>query len=279
MHGSPHALAGDLPAVAADVFARLRERAPRIHCITNSVAQAFTANILLAVGAIPSMTIAPQEVADFAARADALLVNLGTFDAERRAAIEIALEKISEGKRPWILDPVLIDVSQPRAAYARVLAGRKPAAIRLNAAEFLALSGAGAGLEHFQAKREPVRRPETRHAKDALARFAAETASVIGLTGATDIVGDGTRHIEIANGHPLMNAVTAMGCAASALVAACLCVEKDAFAATASALLAFSVAGEIAADMSKGPGSFAVVFIDALHNLDRTMFINRARVS
>jgi len=260
MHSSPHALAGDLPALAADVIARLRERGPRVHCITNSVAQAFTANILLAAGAIPSMTIAPQEVANFSARADALLVNLGTFDSERRAAIEIALEKISERTLPWILDPVLIDVSEPRAAYARALAGRKPAAIRLNAAEFAALSGAGAGT-------------------DAFARFAAETASVIGITGATDIVSDGERYLDIANGHPLMNSVTAMGCAASALVAACLCVEKDAFVATASALLAFSVAGEIAAELSKGPGSFAVVFIDALANLDRTTLINRARVS
>ena len=54
---------------------------PRVHCITNAVAQNFTANMLLAAGAVPSMTIAPKEVGRFAARADALLVNLGTFDA------------------------------------------------------------------------------------------------------------------------------------------------------------------------------------------------------
>ncbi len=118
-----------------------------------------------------------------------------------------------------------------------------------------------------------------RQTSDAIARFATETASVVGLTGVTDIVSDGERSLEIANGHPLMNAVTAMGCAASALVAACLGVEKDAFAATASGLLAFSVAGEVAAEMSKGPGSFAVAFIDALANLDRTTLTNRARVS
>lgn len=260
MHGSPYALAGDLPAIAADVIARLRERAPRVHCITNTVAQAFTANILLAVGAIPSMTIAPQEIADFSARADALLVNLGTLDNERRAAIEIALAQATERTRPWVLDPVLIDVAQPRAAYARALAGRKPAVIRLNAAEFAALSDAPVSAE-------------------TLAHIAEKTNGVIGLTGATDIVSDGKHSITIANGHALMNAVTAMGCASSALVAACLCVEKDAFVATACALLAFSVAGEVAAQSSKGPGSFAVAFIDALHNLDRTTLIERARVS
>ena len=168
MHGSPHALAGDLPAVAADVIARLRGSHPRVHCITNTVAQAFTANILLAAGAIPSMTIAPQEIADFSARADALLVNLGTFDDERRAAIEIALEQAAERTRPWVLDPVLIDVSAQRAAYARALAGRKPAVIRLNAAEFAALADAPASTE-------------------ALAHVAEKTGGVIGLTGTTDM--------------------------------------------------------------------------------------------
>src|SRR2546423_1494447 len=78
--------AEELPHITADILARLRVRAPRVHCITNSVAQAFTANTLLAVGAIPSMTLAVDEIGAFVARADALLVNLGTFDEERRAA-------------------------------------------------------------------------------------------------------------------------------------------------------------------------------------------------
>jgi hydroxyethylthiazole kinase len=52
----------DFPAVTADILERLRERRPRVHCITNAVAQAFTANMLLAAGAVPSMTIAPKEV-------------------------------------------------------------------------------------------------------------------------------------------------------------------------------------------------------------------------
>jgi hydroxyethylthiazole kinase len=260
MHGSPHALAGDLPAVAADVIARLRRGHPRVHCITNNVAQAFTANILLAAGAIPSMTVAPQEIAEFAARADALLVNLGTLDNERRAAIEIALEQAAERTRPFVLDPVLIDVSAHRAAYARALAGRRPAVIRLNAAEFTALADA------------PV-------STQALAHIAQKTGGAIGLTGTTDIINDGKRNLMIANGHPLMQAVTAMVCAASALVAACLCVEKDALVATACALLAFGVAGEIAAQSAKGPGSFAVAFIDALHNLDRAALTEKARVS
>jgi len=60
----------DIPAIAAEVLERIRTRTPRVHCITNVVAQNFSANMLLAVGAIPSMTIAPDEIVEFAARAE-----------------------------------------------------------------------------------------------------------------------------------------------------------------------------------------------------------------
>src|ERR1700731_4190673 len=130
----------DLPDIAAEVLARVRVRRPRVHCITNSVAQNFTANMLLAAGAVPSMTIAADEIADFVARADALLINLGTLDPERRSAIDLAV-KAAGARVPWVLDPVFVDRSAPRAAYAKALVARHPRAIRLNAEEFAALAG------------------------------------------------------------------------------------------------------------------------------------------
>src|SRR5436853_1925616 len=134
--------AAELPHITADILARLRVRAPRVHCITNSVAQTFTANTLLAAGAVPSMTLSADEIGAFVARADALLVNLGTFDAERREATAIALEVAAERRIPWVLDPVFIDRSEARAIYAASLVAQNPDAIRLNAAEFTALAEA-----------------------------------------------------------------------------------------------------------------------------------------
>ena len=86
MHGQELRSSPDFADIAATVLRRIREHAPRVHCITNTVAQQFTTNVLLAAGAVPSMTLSPQEIGGFVAGADALLVNLGTFDAERRAA-------------------------------------------------------------------------------------------------------------------------------------------------------------------------------------------------
>ena len=247
-----------LASQAADVLSRLRDRQPRVHCITNSVAQNFTANALLALGAVPSMTLSPDEIGGFVARSDALLVNLGTLDRERREATALAIAAATQYARPFVLDPVFVDRSAGRAAYARDLIVLEPKAVRLNAAEFLALAG-----------QQPT--------QEAVAQAAREWNCVVGLTGATDLIADGARTATVANGHPLMARVTAMGCAASSIVAACLAVEPDALTATASAMLIVGVAGEHAAASANGPGSFAAAILDAFYTIDGRMLAELGR--
>jgi hydroxyethylthiazole kinase len=65
---------------AAASLALVRQQRPRVHCLMNTVVQKFVADGLAALGAIPSMTSALEEVKAFAQRADALVVNLGTLD-------------------------------------------------------------------------------------------------------------------------------------------------------------------------------------------------------
>jgi hydroxyethylthiazole kinase len=231
---APHS---ELPAITADILDRVRARRPRMHCITNAVAQAFTANMLLAAGAVPSMTIAQKEVRAFAA-----------IGVANKAGI------------PWVLDPVFIDRSPPRAAFARALVKKKPRALRLNAAELAALTGG---------KIDDA----------ALARTAMTRVAAVVLTGEQDLIHDGKRLATLANGHPLMSRVTAMGCAASALVGAALAVEPDAWKATAAALILVGVAGEVAAERARGPGSFAVEILDAISALDRDTLMAKAKVS
>ncbi len=248
-----------LPDIAAEILARVRSQQPRVHCITNTVAQSLTANVLLAAGAVPSMTVAADEIAQFVGGADALVVNLGTLDSERRQSIEIAIDTASKAGRPWLLDPVFVDRSPSRRAFAARLVGKKPSLLRLNSPEFASLSGG-----------EPN--------EQALAAYAREHGCIVALTGATDIVCDGERMLKIANGDPLMGSVAAMGCAGTALVAAFLAVEGDAWLASAAGLLAFAIAGECAAASGRGPGSFAVEIIDALAKLDRESLRTRARL-
>lgn len=260
MHHPQATSRNSVAQAAADILVRARARAPRIHCITNAVAQNFTANVLLAAGCIPSMTLSPEEISPFVASAQGLLVNLGTFDRERRQATMVAIESAAAHRLPWVLDPVFVDRTPPRAAFARELIRRGPTVLRLNHVEFSALSAdAPTG--------------------DAAMAFARGNGVVVALSGETDLVTDGERMTAVSNGHPLMAKVTAMGCAGSALVAACLSIEPDAFQATSAALLIIGVAGEIAAEKSAGPGSFAATIIDTLYCLDSAALVARAKVS
>jgi len=257
-----HPQAGSRQSVAqsaAEILARLRVRRARVHCITNTVAQNFTANALLAAGCLPSMTVSAEEVGYFVSGAQGLLVNLGIFDKERRDAITIAIEATRSNALPWVLDPVFVDRAPTRAAFARELIAQRPTVIRLNHAEFSTLAGGKPSL-------------------DAVAAYARTSQAVIGLSGESDLLSDGERTASIANGHPLMARVTAMGCAGSALVVACLTTEPDAFIAAVAALLIINIAGELAAEKSAGPGSFAASIIDALYNLDGPTLIDRAKV-
>jgi len=252
-------MTADLVARAASLVAQVRERRPRVHCITNTVVQELTANVLLAAGAIPSMTTSAEEIGYFVSGADVLLVNLGTLDKERRDAIEIALEVARDDRIPWILDPVLIDRSEPRAELARLIALQEPRVVRGNAAEFGALM-------------------QTEPTPEALDKFALDHITVAACTGAVDLVTSGAKRVRIESGHPYMAQVTGIGCAESALVAAMVAVEDDEFIAAAAGLLMTSIAGEMAAEIAQGPGSFAVALIDAIAKIDAETIAAKARV-
>lgn len=73
--------------------------------MTNDVVQTFTANVLLAIGASPAMVIDPDEASQFAAIADALLINVGTLTVERAAAMRVAARSAQQAGKPWALGP------------------------------------------------------------------------------------------------------------------------------------------------------------------------------
>jgi len=249
-----------LPALAGSLLERLRAERIRVHAITNAAAQTITANLLLAAGGIPSLTIAPEEVASFTSRSTSLLVNLGTLDSDRRAAIPQAIASALAHAKPWVLDPVFVEASPPRLEFARACLAGRPFVLRCNAGEFAALAG-------------HVATPETVRA------FAKAHGTVVALTGAVDLIADGERLLLVENGHPLMTRVTAMGCAATTLVAAFTALHGSALEAAATALLVIGVAGEIAARDAKGPGTFQPAFLDALFNLDSPTLIALGRAS
>ncbi|MBY4675183.1 hydroxyethylthiazole kinase [Marinobacterium arenosum] len=232
----------------AEGLAAIRRQRPRIQCITNTAAMDFTSEVLLAVGARPSLTLGLEEIQEFVASANSLSVNIGTLDASRRAAIRPAIETALDYQKPWVLDPVSVYASEQRCNYARELMELRPSVIRGNSAEIRALAGTD----------EP----------DAAWKLAQRTGAVVAQTGQADIVTDGRRALMVANGSEMQTHVSGMGCAETALVAAFLAIDHDAFDATMQALLAMAVAGEIAAERAAGPGSLHMHMLDTLYSLN-----------
>lgn len=241
---------------------RVRAQAPLVQCITNSVVVNFTANALLALGASPAMVDIPGEAGPFATVASGLLVNLGTPTAEQREAMLEAVTAAAEAGTPWVLDPVAVGSLPVRTALSRTLRDQRPTVIRGNASEIIAVAGSGAGGRGVDAA------DGVEAALPSARSLAQRTGGVVAVSGPVDIVTDGTRVVRIANGDAMLTRITGGGCALAAVMAAFAGVDDDRFATTVAAITAYTVAAQLAADRTAGPGSFQVAFLDALASLD-----------
>jgi hydroxyethylthiazole kinase len=240
----------------------LRTGAPLVHCLTNTVVQTITANALLAVGAAPAMVDAPEEAGEFAAIASAVLVNVGTVHARTAEAMRLAARAATDAGRPWVLDPVAVGGLAYRTGLARDLLAERPTVVRGNASEVLALAGAGAGGRGVDST------AGAEEAAEAAAELARRTGGVVAVSGAVDVVTDGTRTVRVGGGSELLTRTTGAGCALGAVVAAYLAVTGDPLTAAVAAHAHVALAAEVAADLADGPGTFTVQWIDALDALD-----------
>jgi hydroxyethylthiazole kinase len=245
-----------------DCLARLRERRPLIHNITNFVVMNWTANVLLAVGGSPAMVHAPEEVEEFVAISSALVVNIGTLDEAWIASMRQAAVKASGTGIPWVLDPVGAGATKLRTRASLELLALGPNVLRGNASEIIALSGAAGhapkGVDATVASGQAI---------EAARSLAEARRTVIAVTGATDYVVASGRCIGLTGGSPMSQLVTGTGCAATAIVGAFLGTEPDAVLAAASALAVLKAAAAMAAHRSGGPGTFQIALLDALHRV------------
>lgn len=236
---------------------QMRARAPLVHNITNYVAMNVMANVLLAAGAAPAMVHALEEVAEFAALADALTVNIGTADAAWGAAMELAGTVMNRRDRPWVFDPVGVGATRFRQDLSARLVALGPTVIRGNASEVLSLAGLGGRAQGVDA------RDSVGAAEEAARLLARQSGGIVAVTGPVDYVTDGARGLRVANGVPMMTRVTVLGCSLNGVIAA-FAAAQPGLEATAAALAYYGLAGERADAVSGGPGSFQPAFLDAL---------------
>ena len=260
---------------AGDSLRRLREAKPLVHQITNYVVMNETANATLALGALPVMAHAREEVEEMAAIAGALVLNIGTLSPHWVDAMLLAGRIANDRGTPVVLDPVGAGATTYRTETAkRILDEIDVTVLRGNAGEVATLVGIDAevrGVESIGTGGDSA---------DLARQAARQLGLVASVTGPVDHVSDGETVVAIANGHPLMATITGTGCMSSALTGCFLAVNReDAFGAAVEALVAFGVAGEDAAVGAKGPGSFHVALYDELAALDPATLDARARLS
>jgi hydroxyethylthiazole kinase len=253
----------------------LRERKPLVHQITNYVVMNETANATLALGALPVMAHAREEVEEMVALAGALVINIGTLSPHWVDAMLAAGRAANAAGVPVVLDPVGAGATSYRTDTARrILEEVRVTVLRGNQGEIATLVGVEAvvrGVESIGAGGEPAE----------LARAAGrDLGLVVSVTGPVDYVSDGEGVLSVSNGHELLATVTGTGCMSSAITGCFLAAkESSPLEAAAEALAAFGVAGEDAARDAKGPGSFHVGLYDSLAALDPQTLDSRAEIA
>jgi len=255
-------------------LARLREQRPLVHQITNYVVMNETANATLALGALPVMAHAREEVEEMVGLAGALVINIGTLSPPWVGAMLDAGLAANARGIPVVVDPVGAGATTYRTDTAkRLLDIVEVTVLRGNAGEIATLVGVEAevrGVESIDAGGDSA----------DLAREAARALGVVAsVTGPVDHVSDGTTVLSVANGHELLATVTGTGCMSTAVTGCFLAANGNALESAVEALAAFGVAGEDAAKDAKGPGTFHAALYDALYNLDPATLDERARIA
>ncbi len=258
------------------IFENVRRKSPLIHNITNYVTVNDCANMLLACGASPIMADELEDAVEITALCGGLNINIGTLNRNTIPAMFAAGKRANELNHPVILDPVGAGASTLRTETALgLLKEVRFTVIRGNISEIKTLalgSGTTKGVDADVADRVTEENLDgaVTFAKD----FARRAGARVAVTGAIDIVTDGTRTFCIRNGRPEMSAITGTGCQLSALTAAFVTANPDRpLEAAAAAVCAMGLCGEIAySRMSEldGNASYRNYIIDAMCHLTPT---------
>lgn len=247
-----------------ELLARVRAKKPMVHHLTNWVTIYDCAQIVKTLGASPVMAHAPEEAAEMAGLASALVLNIGTLTIDFVEAMKLAAQSANQKGIPVILDVCGAGATKLRDRESlKLLEEVKIDIIKGNASEVARIAG-----ENVR-----TRGVDAAHVEKNIARLAKDLASkqkcTVAITGVEDIVTDGKKTYGVRNGHPLMAHVVGTGCMAASVVGTFAAVEKDLVLAAAAGLVCFEVAAECAAKTATGPAMFKEKMFDCLYHLDK----------
>ena len=169
----------------------IRATNPMAGSITNTVTIDFVANAQLAVGGSAAMVYLPDEGEALVAGGGAIYLNMGTLFPIYEQTIPRAAKAAHDAGKPWVLDPVGLGIGSLRTQLVNELKQYKPAIVRGNASEIIALAGLW-GLEGEAADLSRVRGVDTTDtvdaARDAAVALARYTGGAVVVSGEVDLI-------------------------------------------------------------------------------------------
>ncbi len=250
-----------------EAVAKVRQENPLAGSVTNGVTMDFVANAQLAVGGSAAMVYLPDEGETLVAAGGAVYLNMGTLLPVYEETLPRTAAAAHAAGKPWVLDPVGIGIGQLRTDLLSKLKEYKPAIVRGNASEIIALAKLWGLQQEAGAEGGPrgVDSTDTvdsaRGAAVALARY---TGGAVAVSGETDLVTDGSAVAVSHGGSPLMEKVTGFGCSQGGVLAV-YATATDPFTAAVAGVAHYNLAGTRAAQNADAPASFKLEFIDELY--------------
>ncbi|SFU50628.1 hydroxyethylthiazole kinase [Clostridium sp. DSM 8431] len=258
---------------------KIKEHRPLIHCITNYVTANDCANIVLALGGIPTMANLVDEVSEITPKADALVINIGTLSKDSAESMIIAGKAANKNNVPVVFDPVGAAASEARKKSAlKILSEVKVSVVKGNIAEIKAILGMDSickGVDSLEELSEE-------EAKEVVKEAALRIGAVVAITGKRDYISDGEKVYIVSNGHKILTRVTGTGCMTTSLIATYLGTTKDELTSTVLGIASMGIAGEIAYKNLKdreGSGTLRVKIIDEIYNMTSEDLKERGKIN
>lgn len=268
--------------ILAERWMQLQREAPLIHCITSPIAINDCANAVLAVGARPICAEYPEEVAEITKSSNALAVSLANITEARAKSVLISGLASKEEKIPSVIDLVGIRCSSFRLDLAKkYIAECKPAIIKGNASEIRTLAGEPGechdGIDTAKQDRVNPEDPESiRNMEKILKKLVEKYEAVVVVTGAVDLISDGTNTLAVLNGVPEMGKVTGTGCILNCLMATFLSVAEPLQAAVLAAAV-WGISGE-SGNRFRGLGTYHIELLNQLSLINENRIKEFAKV-
>ena len=260
----------DIVSRLAQIAKKMVEIKPVSHNMTNIVVANFAANVIIAAGSSPIMSIAPEEAAELASLGGGLVVNLGSAIPGNLSIFITAVQAYNKLGGPVLLDPVAVGATNMRYNMVSTLLNMGHFdIIKGNTSEIQALAS---GFQGNQKGVDSVDDAESEQVDKAalVSSLARHEHCIVLMTGKTDYLSDGTTTYSIDNGVENLNSVTGTGCALGSLIVAFVAVHREnKLLATLAAVLFYEIAAELAQEdpVCKGPGHFIPCFLDALRHI------------